>query len=176
MIKCANVTIACINLNFLRNNLQRRPVNFFHRIRELIYGNRRAKLPVDSTRAQRGVYGEDLAAAYCRRELGYRQIARNWRYRRDEIDLICRDGGVLVFIEVRLRSATALVSGFHSVDRKKKAILRRACGNYLRQLQNPPKHFRFDVIEVTLSKDGDGDVRHYANIELFSKYYSAGNR
>ena len=149
------------------------PVNLFHRIRELFFRKGPRALSPGSTRAERGAYGEDLAAAYCRRELGYRQIARNWRYKRDELDLICRDGEVLVFVEVRSRSSSALVSGFHSVGRKKKAILQRACRNYLKQLQNPPKHFRFDVIDVALSKGGQGEVRHYANIPLFQKHYSA---
>ncbi|WP_269524371.1 YraN family protein [Coraliomargarita parva] len=135
-------------------------------------GNSRP-LPPDSSRAARGRYGEDRAADYCRRQLGYRIIARNWRYKRDELDLICRDGEVLVFVEVRLRKASAKVSGYHSVDRKKKAVLKRACMNYLRRLPSPPKHFRFDVIDAALSDDGRAEVRHFANVPLFPKHYTA---
>lgn len=125
-----------------------------------------------SSRAQRGKFGEDLAASYCRCELGYRVIARNWSFRRDEIDLICQDGNVLVFIEVRARSEDALVSGYHSVNRHKKKILRRVCSNYLRQLKEPPKHFRFDIIEVSICKQGSGKVRYYSNVSLFDKHFS----
>jgi putative endonuclease len=148
-------------------------VNIFHRIREQIFGCRERRLPEESTRAERGVFGEDLAADYCRRELGYKLIVRNWRYKRDEVDLICRDGDVLVFVEVRARAEDALVSGFYSVDRHKKAVLQRAYKNYLKQLHNPPKHFRFDIIDVAISKEGSGEVRHYANVSLFSKHYTA---
>ena len=129
-------------------------------------------MPEESTRAQRGQFGEDLAAEYCRRELGYRVIVRNWFYNRDEIDLICQDGEVLVFIEVRARAENALVSGYYSVDSRKKKILRRVCSNYLRQLKEPPRHFRFDIVDVSISKEGSGEVRHYSNVSLFNKHFS----
>lgn len=125
-----------------------------------------------STRAERGRFGEDLAADFCQRKLGYKMIARNWRWKRDELDIICQDGGVLVFVEVRSRAAHALVGGFHSVDAKKKKVLLRGCMAYINQLQNRPKHFRFDVIDVAISESGEGDVRHYANVPLFSKHYT----
>ncbi len=149
------------------------PVNIIHRIRERIFGCQGQTLSEGSTRAERGQFGEDLAADYCRRTLGYRLLVRNWRCKRDEVDLICRDGEVLVFVEVRARAESALVSGFHSVGRHKKQVLQRAYKNYLKQLQNPPKHFRFDIIDVAISNKGEGKVRHYANIPLFSKHYTA---
>lgn len=152
-------------------------MNLISRIRSYFCGIREPCLPEESTRAQRGQFGEDLAAAYCQRELGYRIITRNWSFRRDEIDLICQDGEVLVFIEVRARSANALVSGYHSVDRRKKKILRRACSNYLRRLKDPPGHFRFDIVDVSICEDGKGDVKHYSNIPLFNKHFSVqGNQ
>lgn len=147
-------------------------MTIFHRIREYFCRSEGPCLPEGSTRAQRGRFGEDLAADHCRRVLGYRVIVRNWRYKRDELDLICQDGEVLVFIEVRARAETALVSGFYSVNRHKKEILRRGCGNYLKQLRNPPKHFRFDIIDVSICKGGRGTVRHYPNVPLFHKHFS----
>ncbi len=148
-------------------------MNLFHNLREWFFKRSRS-LPADASRAERGRYGEALAANYCREQLRYRLIARNWRHKRDEIDLICRDGEVLVFIEVRARSASSLVSGFYSVDRKKKKVLQRAAKSYLKQLQNPPKHFRFDIIDVALTDGEPGKVRHYANVPLFSKHYQPG--
>ena len=99
-------------------------------------------------------------------------LATTWRCGRDEIDLICQDGEVVVFIEVRARSEDALVSGYHSIDRHKKKVLRRACGNYLKRLKEPPRHFRFDIIDVSICKNGKGDVRHYSNVPLFNKHFS----
>lgn len=137
-----------------------------------IFSRRLPPIRSGSTRSERGRYGEDLAAAYCRKELGYKLLARNWRWERDELDLVCLDGEVLVFIEVRARSARARVGGFHSVDAKKKKALRRGCRAYINQLQNPPKHVRFDVTEVVLSDEGVGEIHHYQNVTLFSKHYS----
>ena len=147
-------------------------MNIIHYLRERIFGYAK-KIPTDSTRAERGVFGEHLAADYCKRELGYKLIVRNWRNKRDEVDLICIDGEVLVFIEVRARSEDALVSGYHSVGKRKKEVLQRAYKSYLKQLHNPPKYFRFDIIDVAISKGGSGKVRHYANIPLFHKHYTA---
>jgi len=149
-------------------------VNIIHRICERFFSSPRY-LPENSTRAQRGTFGEDLAADYCKRKLGYKLIVRNWRYKRDEVDLICRDGAVLVFVEVRARAENALVSGFHSVGKHKKEVLQRGYKNYLNRLQNPPKHFRFDIIDIAISNKGSSKVRHYANVPLFSKHYSAQN-
>ncbi len=128
-------------------------------------------LPPGTDRAGRGRYGEDRAAAFCRDELGYRIIARNWRDGRDELDLVCRDGEVLVFIEVRARDAEALVSGYHSVNWRKKKTLQRVAKSYLKQLQNPPKHFRFDIIDIALKEGKPGELNHYTNVALFTKHY-----
>ena len=83
-------------------------MSIFDKLRELFYG-RPKKLASNSTRAERGQYGEDLAADYCKRTLGFQVIARNWRHKRDELDIVCLDAGVLVFVEVRARAADALV-------------------------------------------------------------------
>ena len=149
-------------------------MSIFNKVRELFYG-RPEKLASNSTRAERGQYGEDLAADYCKRTLGFQLIARNWRYKRDELDIVCVDAGVLVFVEVRARAANALVGGYHSIDAHKKQVLQRGSKAYINQLQNPPKHVRFDVIEVSLSDDGEGDVRHYGNVPLFSKHYTTSH-
>ena len=146
-------------------------MSIFNSLRDLFF-RRPRKLKPESTRAQRGKYGEDLAADYCRRELGYRIIARNWRCKRDELDIVCLDSGVLVFVEVRARSADALVGGYHSIGAHKKQVLLRGCKSYINRLQNPPKHFRFDIIDVSIADDGEGCVRHYGNVPLFSKHYT----
>ena len=146
-------------------------MSIFDKVRELFYG-RPKKLASNSTRSERGQYGEDLAADYCKHTLGFKVIARNWRHKRDELDIVCVDAGVLVFVEVRARSANALVGGYHSIDTHKKRVLQRGSKAYINQLQNPPKHVRFDVIDVSLSDEGEGDVRHYGNVPLFSKHYT----
>ena len=127
-------------------------------------------------KARAGAEGERLAANFLHKNSGYKIIARNWRSprdRRDEIDLVCRDGTVLVFVEVKTRAADALVSGYHAVDQAKKRVMLRACTAYLRALGSTGEleTYRFDVVEVTRST-ANGDppiVRHFENVPLFSK-------
>jgi putative endonuclease len=123
-----------------------------------------------------GGLGERLAAEWLARERGFRIVTRNWRNprdRREEIDLVCRDGEALVFVEVKARGADALVPGYHAVDRRKKRVLRRGIQTYLAQLREKPKTFRFDVVEVALSADGAAkpEILHFENVPLFSKYF-----
>ncbi|MFZ5495900.1 MAG: YraN family protein [Verrucomicrobiota bacterium] len=127
-----------------------------------------------SPRAEAGARGEQAAADFLRARQGYAIVARNWRSprdRRDEIDLVCRDGDVLVFVEVKARAAGALVSGYAAVDERKKRALRRAVQAYLAQLVPPPRTFRFDVVEVALSGRLPAQVMHYQNAPLFPKGY-----
>jgi putative endonuclease len=122
-----------------------------------------------------GVLGERLAAEWLQRERRFSVIARNWRNpkdRRDEIDLVCRDGNVLVFVEVKARAAAALVQGYHAIDERKKRALRRGIKTYLAQLKEKPRTFRFDVVEVTFPKDASAaaEILHFENVVLFSKH------
>lgn len=52
-----------------------------------------------------GRVGEDCAADFLVRECGFVILARNWRYRQKEIDIIAEDGESLVFVEVKTRSS-----------------------------------------------------------------------
>jgi len=129
-------------------------------------------LPSPSSAGDRG---EQLAAGWLKRERGFAIVTRNWRNprdRRDEIDLVCRDGDVLVFVEVKTRAAGALVPGYFAVDERKKRVLRRTIDAYLRALDAPPRTFRCDVVEVALPADGGApEILHFENIALFSKHY-----
>ena len=111
---------------------------------------------------------------------GWRVLARNWRNpadRREELDLVCADGEVLVFVEVKARAAHALVPGYFAVDARKKKVLLRAARAYLRGLRRPPRTVRFDVVEVALGAEGtaggpgDPPLRHFENVPLFPRYF-----
>lgn len=119
------------------------------------------------SRAEKGSRGEELARLYCSKKLGYRFLVRNWRCGRGEIDLICLDGSALVFIEVRLRPIGARISGVHSIDAEKKAILRRTAQAYLYRLKRPPKTYRFDVVSIAFSGSNQYQISHYRNVALF---------
>jgi putative endonuclease len=125
-----------------------------------------------------GRWGEEAAAAWLRRERGFEIIARNWRdprNRRGEIDLVARDGPVLVFVEVKTREEGRLVSGRHAVDRRKRRALGRVFDAYLLALppSQRPVTFRFDIVEVGRIPDRPDApaVRHFANVPLFRRYF-----
>ena len=138
-----------------------------------IFGRARAR---DS-----GSRGEQLAADWLGRERHFVIVARNWRSprdRRDELDLVCRDGDALVFVEVKTRGVAALVPGYYAVDTRKKRVLKRAAEAYLAGLREKPRTFRLDVVEVVLpseaSAKGDApEIRHFENVALFSKHFRA---
>ena len=139
--------------------------------------------------ARTGAAGEAAAAAHLTKA-GLKILARNWRNPKDareEIDLVCQDGDVLVFVEVKTRKAGSLVGGYQAVDKHKKGVLLRACRAYLGRLRPGARHYRFDIVEVThgngsagaarseaaelpgrlRSVQGGLEVLHYANVPLF---------
>lgn len=125
-------------------------------------------LRAPSDRAGRGRFGERKAAAFLRKK-GYRVLVRNWRAGHDELDLVCQEGEVLVFVEVRTRDESALVGGFHSVTEEKKTRLRRACRAYLKGLRRHPVHTRFDIVELRLGQRGHFTLYHHPNVSLFNQ-------
>ena len=130
--------------------------------------------PAPTANAEAGARGEQAAADYLRARHGFTIVTRNWRSprdQRDELDLVCRDGEVLVFVEVKARAEGALVSGYQAVDERKKRALRRAVQAYLGQLTPAPRTFRLDIVEITLSGRLPAQVMHYENAPLFPKGY-----
>ncbi len=90
-----------------------------------------------------GKRAEDLCAELMRRA-GLEVLARNWRCRHGEIDLIARDGGTLVFAEVRLRRTARFGGAAESITRAKRARLVAAARLYL--AGRPEVDCRFDVL------------------------------
>ena len=101
-----------------------------------------------------GVAGEDLAAAwYVGR--GCQVLARNWRYREGELDLIVRDGRSIVFCEVKSRSSLAFGSPLEAVTATKRRRIRLLAARWLAEASVRPGPLRFDVAGVL---DGELEV------------------
>ena len=96
------------------------------------------------TRRQTGAAAEAAAAAFLE-HAGLRVIERNVRFVHGEIDLVCRDGDVLVFVEVRLRRRNDFGGAAASIDAAKQAKLVAAAGLYLGRFRTPPA-CRFDAV------------------------------
>jgi putative endonuclease len=99
-----------------------------------------------------GKEGEELAVQYLL-EHGYSIIHRNWRYLKFEIDVICEKGGLLRFVEVKMRTNESELPE-DKVTPKKIEFLLRAVEAYLDQ---HPKHrdFRLDVLAITSVQGGE---------------------
>ena len=96
-----------------------------------------------SSAAIRGREGENLAARYLEGR-GLQVVERNFRVRGGEIDLICRDGKTLVFVEVRLRSRSDFGGAGASIGAAKRQRLILAARHYL--LGKPACDCRFDCV------------------------------
>jgi putative endonuclease len=84
---------------------------------------------------------------------GLELIRRNYRCRRGEIDLIMRDGGVLVFIEVRYRRSSHFGSAAESITATKQQRISTAASHYLQQSAGAvDMPCRFDVVAVTVAE------------------------
>ncbi len=77
-------------------------------------------------------------------------VARNWRCRDGELDLVVRAGRVLVFCEVKTRSSDAFGSAAEAVVATKRARIRRLAARWLSEWTGPrPREIRFDVVAIT---------------------------
>lgn len=108
-----------------------------------------------------GKIGEDLAVAELER-LGYAILARRWRQRAGEIDIIARDGDTLVFVEVKARDAHDFGDAAESVTMRKRQTIVRLAKQYALDQRWIDRPCRFDVVTIHLDS-GCPVVTLYAN-------------
>ena len=106
-----------------------------------------------------GLAGERLAERELAK-LGLRVVARNVRTRIGEIDLVCRDDDVVVFVEVKCRRAGWDASPAAAVSWHKQRRLTRLAQHYLKWRRLDGVRCRFDVVSVTVDARGALAIRH----------------
>jgi len=107
-----------------------------------------------------GRSSEDAAAAYLARH-GLMVAARNVRFAEGEIDLVCRDGTVWVFVEVKSRRAGWGETPATAVTAQKQRRLVRLAQHYLKSRHLDAARCRFDVVAITLEHGGGiRDIAH----------------
>jgi putative endonuclease len=109
-------------------------------------------------RRDRGRAAEDAAARHLERRR-HVILARNFRSRAGEIDLVTRDRETIVFVEVRSRGGGGFGSGSESVDARKQRRLARAAEAYLARHRLGESRARFDVISIDWI-DGAPKIEH----------------
>jgi len=128
----------------------------FQFIKRLFGGKR------DPEYLRRGRLGEAAAKRHLK-SAGLKFLVANFKTKDSEIDLVFRDDGCLVFVEVKTRTEGGWTRPAAAVDQRKRSLLSKVAREYVRQLRDPNVKFRFDIVEVLLV-DGDvNEVRHIPN-------------
>ena len=107
-------------------------------------------------RQQLGRLGEDLALEHLER-LGFRSVARNYRTRFGELDLIVCDDRTIAFVEVKTRRTSASAgTAVESVPPRKQRQVRGMAAAWLVESTDRPRSrdLRFDVVAVTVDAAG----------------------
>ncbi len=104
-------------------------------------------------RRQIGTEAEEAAAELLRRT-GYRVLDRNVRFRFGELDLVCEQAGVVVFVEVKARFGSARGHPLEAVTPHKQRQLARLALAYLQRRGLLHCPCRFDVVAVHLDPQG----------------------
>jgi putative endonuclease len=139
-------------------------MSFWEKLKARFAGHARAE------HLRRGALGERAAKKFLQ-QAGLKFLAANFRSQHGEIDLIFRDGGGLVFVEVKTRSSEAWTRPAAAVDARKRRLLSQTALDYLRLLDNPPVKFRFDIVEVLLADGEVREIRHLPNAFPLARPY-----
>lgn len=99
------------------------------------------------TKDELGRLGEQQAVDYLAGR-GYLILDRNWRSRIGEIDIVARDGDVLVFVEVKTRSTDRFGLPVEAVGPVKLARVRTLAGEWMHEHQGSWARVRIDVVSV----------------------------
>lgn len=111
-----------------------------------------------------GAYGERLAADHLR-SLGLVILDRNWTCRHGEIDIVARDGDVVVFCEVKARRGVAAGTPLEAITPRKLAQLRRLAGAWLAREAPAAAAVRIDALGVCWPPGGGrAEVVHIRGI------------
>jgi len=99
------------------------------------------------------MYGDESEEKACRflKQRGYRILARNWRSRTGEVDIIARDEGILVFVEVKARSGDGFGGPEAAVDRFKQRRIISAALSFM-EVTECELPTRFDVVAIRPGK------------------------
>jgi putative endonuclease len=109
-----------------------------------------------------GRRGEDAAARYLRRK-GYIIVARGYRGRSGELDLIAVTGRTVVFIEVKTRTDQSAGHPADAVDERKQQRIIRTALTYLKRHDLLECSARFDIIAVTWPRAGQPHIEHFTD-------------
>ena len=106
-----------------------------------------------------GILGEDLACRELRRR-GYEILERRYRTRFGEIDIVAREGGYTVFVEVKTRDGAEFGDGAEAMTEWKQRRVAHMAVDYIARNDLHDRPCRFDVVVVTMT-DGASSTEVY---------------
>lgn len=120
-------------------------------------------LPLSHNRAL-GARGEELAVEYLQ-GIGCRLLDRNWRSgRRGELDLVVREGGAVVAVEVKTRSGLGYGTPLEAVTAQKIERLRHLLHTWVREHRTRYAALRVDAIGIVLRPQEEPLIDHVRGI------------
>ena len=114
-----------------------------------------------------GRAGEDRAARYFER-LGFTVLARNWRCRAGEIDLVVADAASVVVVEVKTRRDEGFGHPFEAIDARKRARLWRLTAMWAAEHRDlmQGRRLRIDAVGLTGRDPGTALLEHLVDVEV----------
>lgn len=106
-----------------------------------------------------GDQGEAIAVKWLLAK-GFEILEQNWRFRRAEVDIICKKNGILIFVEVKTRSYDYYGTPDASINNRKETFLLDAANRYMEMI-NYEWEIRFDVISIILDKKENHKIVHF---------------
>ena len=116
-----------------------------------------------ASRGKTGALGEDLAARYLASQ-GLAIVERNYRCTHGEIDIVAREAGELVFVEVRTRRSDTFGSPEESITSTKARRMAACAHAYLAERGAPGRSWRVDLVAILLSRGRVERLDHYRHV------------
>jgi putative endonuclease len=110
-----------------------------------------------------GRWGEDVAVGYLKNN-AYKILARNYRTRHGEIDIVAEKEGAIIFVEVKLRSSIEFGFPEDAVTPRKQAHLLQAAEKYFIDHPDSPETWQFDIVAITRHPGSEPAIEYFENV------------
>ena len=111
-----------------------------------------------------GKWGEELAAEYLQ-EKGYEIIERDWKSGHHDLDIIAKEGGTLVIVEVKTRRNRLFGDPEEAIDYRKRKSLQSAINHYVKS-HRVKATVRFDIISIVGTIGSTPEIDHIKDVTL----------
>ncbi len=109
-----------------------------------------------------GEKGEDMAVEYLKK-LGYKILARNYRFGHGEIDIIAKDKETIVFVEVKTRENLNFGPPELAITKRKQQQIKKIGEAYLHENNITDTECRMDVVAILMERNKKPEINHIIN-------------